>query len=136
MCLILACMSATSSWTILSFSLCSIVNLVTLSDITPEILGNSEMLSELVGEFKMERSVSPYELADPECDSGRLDPGSGGGGGCLRSRDPSGWAGAARLSGGGVKAVLFFPFLVPIILSEYLGHAVSESDEYGNAGQE
>ena len=93
MCLILACMSVTSSWTILSFSLCSIVNLVTLSDIAPEILGNSEMLSELVGEFKMERSVSPYELADPECDSGRLDPGSGGGGGCLLSRDPPGWAG-------------------------------------------
>ena len=118
MCLILACMSVTSSWTILSFSLCSIVNLVTLSDIAPEILGNSEMLSELVGEFKMERSVSPYELADPECDSSRLDPGSGGGGGSLWSlTDPSGWAGVARLSGGGVNAVLFFPLLVPIILS-------------------
>ena len=113
MCLILACMSVTSSWTILSFSLCSIVNLVTLSDIAPEILGNSEMLSELVGEFKM----SPYELADPECDSRRLDPGSGGGGGWLWSRDPSGWAGVAQLSGGGVNAVLFFPLLVPIILS-------------------
>ena len=118
MCLILACMSVTSSWTILSFSLCSIVNLVTLSDIAPEILGNSEMFSELVGEFKMERSVSPYELADPECDSSRLDPGSGGGGGSLWSRDPSGWAGVARLSGGGVNAVLFFPLLVPIILSK------------------
>ena len=86
-------MSATSNWTILSFSLCSIVNLVTLSDIAPEILGNSEMLSELVGEFRMERSVSPYELADSEFDSGRLDPGSVGGGGCLLSRDPPGWAG-------------------------------------------
>ena len=44
---------------ILSFSPCSTVNLVTLSDMAPEIFGKSEILSEEDGEFMMERSVSP-----------------------------------------------------------------------------
>ena len=42
------------------------------------------------------------------------------------SVEPPGWAGWERLSGGGVNAVLFFPFLVPMILSQYSGHAPSE----------
>ena len=39
-----------------------------LSAIPPEICGNNEMFVELVGELKIERSVSPDELAEPECD--------------------------------------------------------------------
>ena len=39
-----------------------------LSAIPPEICGNNEMLVELVGELKIDRSVSPNELAEAECD--------------------------------------------------------------------
>ena len=52
--------------------------------------------------------------------------GPAGVGGCVLSVDPPGWAGWERLSGGGVAAVLFFPFLVPMILSQYSDHAPSE----------
>ena len=41
------------------------------------------------------------------------------------SVDPPGWAGWERLSGGGVAAVLFLPFLVPM-LPQYSDHALSE----------
>ena len=75
-------------------------------------------------------------MPDSEFDSVRSVLGPAGVGGCVLSVEPHGWAGLERLSGGGVNAVLFFPFLVPIILSQYLGHTVSQSDEYGNARQE
>ena len=75
MCLILALMSATSSSTNLSFSLCSTVHLVTLSAIVPEILGNNEMDVELTGELVIDKSVSPYELAGAEFELVWLGPG-------------------------------------------------------------
>ena len=66
---VLALMSLTSSSTILSFSPCSTVNLVTLSDMAPVMFGKSEMLSEEDGEVMIERSsVSPKELVDSEFD--------------------------------------------------------------------
>ena len=43
----------------------------------------------------------------------------------MLSVDPPGWAGWARLSGGGVAAVRFLPFLVPM-LPQYSDHALSE----------
>ena len=41
------------------------------------------------------------------------------------SVEPPGWTGWERLSGGGVNAVLFFPFLVPMILFRCSGHVRS-----------
>ena len=75
MCLILALMSATSSSTNLSFSLCSTVHFVTESAIPPEILGNNEMDVELTGELVIDKSVSPYELAGAEFELVWLGPG-------------------------------------------------------------
>ena len=47
---------------------------------------------------------------------------------------PPGWTGWERLSGGGVAAVLFFPFLVPM-LSQYSDHAPSEVMSVGFGGE-
>ena len=51
------------------------------------------------------------------------------------SVDPPGWTGWERLSGGGVAAVLFFPFLVPMMLSQYSDHAPSEVMSVGFGGE-
>ena len=92
------------------------------------MFGKSEMLSEEDedGDVMIERSsVSPKELVDSEFDSLRCSLGPAGVRGCVLSVDPPGWAGWARLSGGGVAAVRFLPFLVPM-LPQYSDHALSE----------
>ena len=85
---VFALMSLTSCSTILSFSPCSTVNLVTLSAIAPVMFGKSEMLSEEAedGDVMIERSsVSPNELVDSEFESLRCSLGPAGVGGWVLS---------------------------------------------------
>ena len=74
------------------------------------------MLFEEDGEVMIERSsVSPKELVDSEFDSLRCSLGLAGVRGWVLSVGLPGWAGWARLSGGGVAAVRFLPFRVPML---------------------
>ena len=76
------------------------------------------MLSEEAedGDVMIERSsVSPNELVDSEFESLRCSLGPAGVRGWVLSVCLPGWAGWARLSGGGVAAFRFLPFRVPML---------------------
>ena len=95
------------------------------------MLGKSEMLPEedRDGDVMMERSsVSPRELVDPELESLRCSRGLAGVRGSELLVSLPGWAGCARLSGGGVAAARFFPFRVPMLPQDY-GWSLGELGE-------
>ena len=98
------------------------------------MFGKSEMLPEedKDGDVMIERSsVSPNELVDSEFESLRCSLGPAGVRGWVLSVCLPGWAGWARLSGGGVAAVRFLPFRVPM-LPQYFDYALGELITYAD----